>query len=60
LQFLSTKRVHDQFLDSSKKQLNMSPGATVDKLWHFMLLNTEGTVALSTEVAKGMLQSRPM
>lgn len=46
VKFLSTKRVHDTFVDSSRRELNMSPGATVDKLWHHMLLNTAGTVAL--------------
>jgi hypothetical protein len=40
LQFLTIKKTHDQVVDSSKKQFNMSPGATVDKLWHFMLLST--------------------
>lgn len=46
LQFLSAKWVHDHFVDSSKKQLNMSPGASFDKLWHYMVLNTAGTATL--------------
>ena len=25
------------------RQLRMSPGSTMDKLWHYMLLNTSGT-----------------
>jgi hypothetical protein len=62
LHFLSTKRTHDQFVDSSKKQLNMSPGATVDKLWHYMLLNTAGTAVEHTVTAEAidMLQSGPV
>ena len=40
LQFLSVKRVHDQFVEG--RQLRMSPGSMIDRLWHFMLLNTAG------------------
>jgi hypothetical protein len=43
LQFLSVKRTHDQFVPEKDRQLSMSPGATLDKLWHYMLLNTTGT-----------------
>jgi hypothetical protein len=42
LQFLSVKRVHDQFVPEQDRQLLMSPGAKLDKLWHFMLLDTSG------------------
>jgi hypothetical protein len=44
LQFLSVKRIHDQFVPEKDRQLSMSPGAKLDKLWHYMLLNTEGVV----------------
>lgn len=44
VQFLSVKRTHDMFLPEKDRQLRMSPGATLDKLWHYMLLNTAGTV----------------
>jgi hypothetical protein len=44
LQFLSVKRTHDQFVPENDRQLRMSPGATLDKLWHYMLLNTTGTL----------------
>jgi hypothetical protein len=43
LQFLSVKRIHDQFVPEKDRQLRMSPGATLDKLWHYVLLNTSGT-----------------
>jgi hypothetical protein len=43
LQLLSVKRVHDQFVPEKDRQLRMSLGATLDKLWHYMLLNTAGT-----------------
>jgi hypothetical protein len=43
LQFLSVKRTHDQFVPDKDRQLRMSPGSTLDKLWHYMLLNTTGT-----------------
>ena len=42
LQFLSVKRIHDQFVPEKDRQLHMSPAATLDKLWHYMLLNTAG------------------
>jgi hypothetical protein len=35
LQFLSAKRTHDQFVPETDRQLHMSPGATLDKLWHY-------------------------
>lgn len=37
VRFLQAKRVHDQFLSATARPRNMSPGAAVDKLWHFML-----------------------
>lgn len=40
VQFLKVKRVHDEFVRS--RSLCMSPGAALDKLWHYMLLNTKG------------------
>jgi hypothetical protein len=45
LQFLSVKRIHDQFVHEKERQLSMSPRSTLDKLWHYMLLNntTGGT-----------------
>ena len=50
VQFLSVKRTHDQFLaESSKSTLRMSPGAALDQLWHWMLLNTAGTVCLQQQ-----------
>ena len=42
LQFLSVKRIHDQFVPEKDRRLHMSPGAKMDKLWHYMLLNTTG------------------
>jgi hypothetical protein len=42
LQFLSVKRIHDQFVPENDRQLHMSPGPALDKLWHYMLLNTAG------------------
>ena len=42
LQFLSVKRIHDQFVPEQDRQLVMSPGDKLDKLWHYMLLNTSG------------------
>ena len=45
LQFLSVKRTHDQFVPEKDRQLRMSPGAKLDKLWHYMLLNTSGIAA---------------
>lgn len=47
INYLSTKRVHDTFTDSSRRELKMSPGATVDRLWHYMLLNTAGNLAIT-------------
>jgi hypothetical protein len=44
LQFLSVKRIHDHFVPEKDRQLRMSPGTKMDKLWHYMLLNTEGAV----------------
>lgn len=41
VRFLQVKRVHDEFVPSTTKSCNMSPGAAMDKLWHFMLLNTD-------------------
>jgi hypothetical protein len=48
LQFLSVKRVHDQFVDV--KQLHMTPCVKVEQLWQWMLLNTAGEsfVAISS------------
>jgi hypothetical protein len=43
LQFLSVKRIHDQFVPEQDRQLHMSPGDKLDRLWHYMLLNTTGT-----------------
>jgi hypothetical protein len=43
LQFLSVKRIHDEFVPEKDRQLRMCPGAKLDKLWHYMLLNTSGT-----------------
>lgn len=44
VQFLSAKRIHDQLVADEFRQLRMSPGASLDRLWHFMLLNTAGAV----------------
>jgi hypothetical protein len=38
--FLSVKRLHDRINDG--QGLRMSPGTALDKLWHWMLLNTAG------------------
>jgi hypothetical protein len=42
LQFLSAKRTHDQFVPEKDRQLHMSPGYSLHRLWHYMLLNTTG------------------
>jgi hypothetical protein len=42
VQFLSVKRTHDQYVAAESRQLRMSPGTQMDRLWHFMLLNTDG------------------
>jgi hypothetical protein len=42
LQFLSAKRTHDQFVPEKDRQLRMSPGYSLHRLWHYMLLNTTG------------------
>jgi len=44
VQFLTVKRTHDQFVGDQDRELRMSPGAALDRLWHWMLLNTAGTV----------------
>lgn len=46
--YLQVKRVHDQFLPSTAQIFNMWPSAALDKLWRFMLLNTD----ISSEVYK--------
>jgi len=43
VQFLTVKRTHDQFVGDQDRELRMSPGAGLDRLWHWMLLNTAGT-----------------
>ena len=53
VQFLAVKRTHDQFVADKDRQLRMSPGATLDKLWHYMLLNTSGTRAAHVHATKG-------
>jgi hypothetical protein len=49
LQFLSVKRTHDQFVPDKNRSLSMLPGSTLDKLWHYMLLNTTGTLGCWSE-----------
>lgn len=44
VQFLTVKRTHDQFVDDQDRELRMSPGAALDRLWHWMLLNTAGSL----------------
>jgi hypothetical protein len=38
--FLSVKHLHDRIKDG--QGLRMSPGTALDRLWHWMLLNTAG------------------
>lgn len=57
LQFLSVKRVHDQFVDV--KQLKMTPCVKVEQLWQWMLLNTAGESFVAVHHARVHLQTDP-
>ena len=50
IKILQAKRVHDQFLSADVRARNMSPGEAVDKLWHYMLLNTDVSSAVHERV----------
>jgi hypothetical protein len=46
VKFLQVKRVHDSCLsDKARPDRKLSPGAALDRLWHWMLLNTKARMA---------------